>query len=104
MAGGGEFFMKKNALLLVIVAFLSIHCADETLSGRYRSDHPTLQMELEFDGDTAYLSLLGNRAARSYRVEGDKLFLGPEGAEDEYTLNADGSITGASQTFRQVGE
>ena len=96
--------MKKNALLLVIVAFLSISCADETLSGTYRSDHPAVPMELEFDGDRVKMGLLGDTATLDYRVDGDKLFLGAEGAEDEYTLNADGSISGAGQTFKRVGE
>lgn len=93
--------MKKTALLLAIVALLLISCGEERLSGKYRSDNPTVQMELEFDGDTAHMGLLGNTATVSYRVEGDKLFLGPQ---DEFTLNADGSITGAGQTFRKVGE
>ena len=96
--------MKKTALLLAIVALLSTSCGEERLSGKYRSDHPMVQMELEFDGDEARLSLLGNTATLSYRVEGDKLFMGTEGAEDEYILNADGSITGAGQTFRSVDE
>lgn len=96
--------MKKTALLLSIVALLLISCGEERLSGKYRSDHPTAQIELEFDGDEVRLGLLGYMATLAYRVDGDKLFIGAEGAEDEYTLNADGSISGAGQTFRKVDE
>jgi hypothetical protein len=90
----------KSIIFAALIALLAAGCSHNTLSGTYLPKgggmgNGLVMSKLEFlSGDQVNISMMEQTVRASYKIDGKQVLLNVNGAQQVFTLDAEGCLDG----------